>query len=483
MNILNKNNVAESAIRAPKTNAALIVEYQNITFITDSLKTVSPDRAVVLVSDQDDLLPPDSTVMRVNRPQIDRFDDVSGAATLAEWVQSVLSSFPDHPVVIDTSLSQEGLDGAASIRLWAEIAAALADTLNSPVISLYDRNALIESHLQPLLCAHPMFLAPSGLYDNPFWVPPHLRQASIDEQMSYFLGHIVPDYAETKFFDEDGRSFARGYEPGWLSTPPELNVMRSRGVRWNIRCLGQLRVYRDGEMLDWNQPGGSANKTRCLFAYLLMAGEKGAHVDQIGEVLWHKGDKSELKRNRLHHCVAMLRKVLRSKDMVIRRGEYYALAITRSTWTDVNAFEQNCRRGLFLAKEGQEANALRIYQSAEKLYEGDLFEDLPVQYTETDIDEWCLPRRRWLRNMRVKLLRDMSVCLRSMGQAADALQMCQKALYVDPLSEDVLLETMRVYQAQTRFDAITRLFREYEEKVGADAVSDVCKRAYKSLMG
>lgn len=464
-------------------NAALIVGYQNTSFIDDSLRAIAPHHDPILVSDHKDLLPADRIALRIPRPAFDTFDDDANLERLQTVLEDALRDFPGSPVLLDTWLSQDRLDGAAAVRLWAKTAAKLASHTRGIVIALYDRNALIEDQMQPLLRAHPMFLAPSGAYDNPFWVPPHLQKGSIDEQMSYFLGHIVPDYADTEFFDEDGRAFARDYQPGWLTKPPQIDVMRTAGVRWNIRCLGQLRVYRDGELLDWNQPGGSANKTRILFAYLLMAGENGAHVDQLSELLWQKGDKSEVKRNRLHHCVAMLRKVLRSRDMVVRRGEYYALGIARGTWTDVNAFEQNCRRGLFLAKEGQETDALRIYQSAEKLYGGDLFEDLPIQYTETDIDDWCLPRRRWLRNMRGKLLRDMSVCLRSMGHTADALQLCQKAMHIDPLSEDAMLETMRVYQAQTRFDAITRLFRAYEEKVGAEAVSDICKRTYKSLMG
>lgn len=482
MKSLSNKMTSDSAGLKGGPNAALIVGYQNRQFITDSLAALSPDTPPILLSDRDDLLAARDVAVRVGRPQIDVFDDAAGMTALLAVLAPALQAYPDSPVLMDMSLSPDTIDDAASLRLWVHMAAVLAAQVSGGVISLYDRNALIENHMQPLLRAHPMFLAPSGLHDNPFWLPPHLHSGSIDEQMSYFLGRIVPDYAESAFFDEDGRAFARGYEPGWLSTPPQIDVFQTGGPRWHVRCLGQLRIYRDGELLDWNQPGGSANKTRILFAYLLMAGEKGVHVDQISEVLWQKGDNSEVKRNRLHHCVAMLRKVLRSKSMVRRVGEYYQLTIARGTWTDVSAFEQNCRRGLFLAKEGQEIDAMRIYHSAEKLYEGDLFEALPIEYTQLELDDWCLSRRRWLREMRVKLLRDMSVCLRSMGKAADALQMCQKALHVDPLSEDATTETMRVYHAQARYDAITRLYRQYEEKVGAEAVSDECKRTYKSLM-
>jgi len=464
------------------THAALVAGYQDTAFITASLGAISSDVAPILLTDRDDLLAGCDIALRMSRPEINMFDDTTRAEDLLCALGPALQAFPESPVVIDMSLSPGTLDDASLLRIWVQMIALLADHVPSGVIALYDRGALIENQMQPLLRAHPVFVSPSGLYDNPFWLPPHLHGGTIDEQMSYFLGRIVPEYADDGFFDEDGRAFARGYEPGWLSTPPRIDLFQEVGARWHVRCLGQLRVYRDGELLDWNQPGGSANKTRTLFAYLLMAGEKGAHVDQISELLWQTGDKSEVKRNRLHHSIAMLRKVLRSKSMVVRSGEYYQLMIVRGTWTDVSAFEQNCRRGLFLAKEGQENDALRMYQSAEKLYQGDLFDDLPVQYTQPDFDDWCTYRRRWLRDMRVKLLRDMSVCLRSMGQPAQALQMCEKALHIDPLSEDVTTETMRVYHSQARFDAIVRLFRQYEAVVGAEAVSDQCKRTYKSLI-
>lgn len=463
------------------SHAALIASYSDTAFIAKSIAALATDASAILLTDREDLLAAPQIATRIRRPEINMFDDTARAEDLLKALAPTLQTYPDSPVVVDMPLAPDTLDDASFLRTWVQMIAMLADHVQAGVIALYDRSGLIENQMQSLLRAHPVFLSPSGLHDNPFWLPPALHGGTIDEQMSYFLARIVPDYADEGFFDEDGRAFARGYHAGWLSTPPRIDVFEQSGPRWHVRCLGQLRLYRDGELLEWNQPGGSANKTRTLFAYLLMAGEKGTHVDQISELLWQTGDRSDVKRNRLHHTVAMLRKVLRSKSMVLRRGEYYHLMIERGTWTDVAAFEQNCRRGLFLAKEGKEEDALRIYQSAEKLYAGDLFNDLPVQYTRPDFDDWCTYRMHWLREMRVKLLRDMSICLRGMGRVAEALQMCEKALHIDPTSEDVTTETMRVYHSQARYDAIIRLYRQYEQAVGADAVSDLCKRTFKSL--
>lgn len=478
------NNDSESGrpIWTRINNAALITGHENTDFINKSIKALELGTAPILLAKEATLLSAVDTAAKVALPQVNSFENENGVKALLKALTPALSAHPGSPVLVDMPLSSDSRDGPATLRLLAQMVALLASDVPNGIVALYNRNALIENHMQSLLSAHPAFLAPSGLHDNPFWLPPALHRGSIDEQMSYFLSRLVPDYAEEAFFDEDGRAIAREYEPGWLSTPPRIDPLHPEGPQWHVRCLGQLRIYRDGLPLEWSQPGGSANKTRTLFAYLLMAGAKGVHVDQISEILWQKGDDSDAKRNRLHHCVAMLRRVLGSKSMVERSGEYYQLTIAPETWTDVGAFEQYCRRGLSLAKEGQEEDALRVYQSAETLYEGDLFADLPIEYTDGELDDWCMSRRNWLREMRMKLLRDMSVCLRSMQRSAEALQICQKARHFDPLSEEATMETMRVYHLQGRYDAITRLFRQFEEKVGADGITDLCNRTYKSLM-
>ena len=52
--------------------------------------------------------------------------------------------------------------------------------------------------------------------------------------------------------------------------------------------------------------------------------------------------------------------------------------------------------------------ALRVYAAADQLYTGDLFEDLPLEYVRSETDDWCMPRRIWLREMAVKLQYDFA---------------------------------------------------------------------------
>lgn len=353
---------------------------------------------------------------------------------------------------------------ASVITKWGLCVEGIIATTHARILNCYDATALVEEQVQAAMAAHRQFLAPSGLYRNAYWVPENVRRSTLDQQLSFILGRLVPDYSDIRFFNQAERLAARGIEPDWLKTHENRNMVSPLGEAWQICCLGQLRIYRgDHERIDWKLKGGAPKKTRTLFAYMLTKGEKGVHADRLAELLWPEGDIEDGKRARLHHTIAMLRKTLGHKDSVLRSGDYYRLNIPEGSWIDINSFEQLCRRGISLFKRGQLEEALQIYRSAEQLYVGDLFQDIPDEYMENDQEDWCLPRRTWLREMAIKLQRDMSRLLRSQGRLRQALEHCQKALLIDPLNDDVNIETMHVFHAQGRIDAIARQFRQYRK--------------------
>jgi DNA-binding SARP family transcriptional activator len=223
----------------------------------------------------------------------------------------------------------------------------------------------------------------------------------------------------------------------------------------------------DATEVDWRQPGAAPKKTRTLFAYLLNAGDKGAHADQICELLWQGEDPEQTKRARLHHTVAMLRKALGGQETVERLGDYYRLVIPEGSWIDITAFEQLCRRCLSQARRGNDEAALRLYSEAERLYGGDLFADLPTQYLSTETEDWILPRRIWLRDMAIRVRYDHSKILRRHRRYAEALDHALKAVALDPTNESANAEAMRVFHAQGRTDAMHRQFRQYRSALRA----------------
>jgi len=430
------------------------VSGQGPCLITDSDTVLSATAAERRLSYRDfglDALPIDrETVLAAMRKQLALLDGVSC-------------------IIVDMSWGSATVLAASSYETWGGIAEALIAETSIPIVSLYNQELLVEDQLLAAFRAHPRFLAPSGLYENPYWMPEEIvRESTLDEQLGFMLGRVVPDYSGTQFFKRFDRLAARGASPDWLARPRNSVAMQGGGARWHIYCLGPLRVYLDGNrQVDWRTPGGAPKKTKTLFAYLLNAGEKGVHAEQIGELLWQDDGEEKTKRARLHHTVAMLRKALGSNDAVLRAGDYYRLNAPKGSWFDINGFEQICRRALSLARHGQEEASLRLYFEAEQLYSGDLFEDIPQEFLSTDTEDWVLPKRTWLREMALRVQYDMSKLLRRFGRYGEALDRALKGVALDPINEGANIEAMRVFHAQGRTDAMHRHYRQYRTSLAA----------------
>ncbi|QYZ69080.1 AfsR/SARP family transcriptional regulator [Neotabrizicola shimadae] len=463
-------------------NAAILYDPQDAAFLMAALKAVGWDKAACLVTDRPDLLPGVKPSRRV------RFDEVAldGSPVDPEEALARMRGRlpPEGPVLVDMGWLVETIQGTTGLWAWGNVADRLAGLLGRPVLSLYDRTLTIEEQLQAAFHAHRQFLAPSGLHANPYWLPAELAEGgALDDRLSFMLARLVPDYASLRRDNREGQMFARGATPSWLSPAPPLVGAQGGGPRWHIHCLGRLRVLIGNRPVEWAMPGAAPKKTRTLFAYLLQSGDKGAHADQIGELLWPEAGTEDQKRARLHHTVAMLRRALGDAQAVIRSGEYYRLNPPPGSWIDIDSFEQLCRRGLSLFKRGHDEAALRIYGAAVRLYGGDLFEDLPLEYVGSETDDWCMPRRIWLREMALKLRYDFAkVCMRS-GLMREALEHCQAALAIDPTSEGANAEAMKIFVAQGRLDAMHRQHRQYRAAVAAMGAEESyeIQRLYREL--
>jgi len=308
-----------------------------------------------------------------------------------------------------------------------------------------------------------------------------LASSTPDEQLGFLLGRLVPDYAGKPVLPALDRAAARGASPDWLPARPSL-TRANPGQGWHIGCLGPLRVLIGGRhLVDWRTPGGAPNKTKTLFAYLLSHGEAGADADRIGELLWPRAGTDLAKRARLHHTVAMLRQALGDPGAVLRESDRYRLNAPPGSRIDITGFEQHCRRGLSLARAGRDEAAVRLYLEAERLYRGDLFQDLPPESLATETEDWVLPRRTWLREMAVRLHYDTSKSLRRHRRLAEALDHAQKAVAIDPASEPAHGELMRVFHAMGRTDALHRQFRQYRAAQGEPGPGAEIRAVYDEL--
>jgi DNA-binding SARP family transcriptional activator len=446
-------------------NAALFNLPDRTVFLTDAVFKVFKLAKAMVVSDDAAFLAEVSRTQRIGfaAAGLDRVliehDDVF--AKLKLKVADTTSG-----IVVDMRWAISNAEALRSLEQWGSLAERLSSELRKPIISVYDHDLLIEEHMQTAFRVHSKFLAPSGIYENPYWLPAKLlNTAALDEQLAFMLGRVVPDHEGLQMRRKTGEMFAHGATPSWLPKADMALGASSVSARWQIHCFGQLRVSIAGQNINWRIAGGAPKKNQTLFAYLLQCGAKGANAEQISELLWPDEASDAIKRARLHHTVAMLRKTLVSQQSVIRAGDTYRLNAPAGSWIDINTFEQQCRRGLALFKNDELESALRVYLAADQLYAGDLFEDLPREYVESENENWCMPRRMWLREMALKLQNNLTSVLMRMGRTREALNHCLKALAIDPASEVANEVAMQIFAVQGRDDAVHRQYKQYQQAV------------------
>jgi hypothetical protein len=338
------------------------------------------------------------------------FRDV--AARIEAWISSVAQIGPAI-LVLDMSWGLETNSATANFENWPALAETLALQSGLCVASLYNRRVLIDEQLLAALRGHPQILTSGGVVDNPHWLPSRLQlQGALREQVDFWLGGISPELQLAT--SAAALHAAEGADPMWLlrrsAEEPAAAYLDSRD-RWKIRCFGRLRIYRnDGSQVNWDTPGGATRKTKTLFAYLLQQGGRGAGTDDLADLLWPNAEDAEAARNRLYHTVRYLRLALGQADgrvddrkYVRRDGSRYVLVPPERSWLDISTYEQLCRQSQGHIKAGASEEALICLQAADRLYTGDLFEDIPAEYADNSERDWCWSKRYWLRDMFFKV--------------------------------------------------------------------------------
>lgn len=419
------------------------------------------------------------------------------ARNLNVWLApTAVGERADAALVVDMSWGLQTSSAAANFENWMTVAEELEDQLGISIVSLYNRRLLIDEHMLAAIRGHPGILTTSQIVINPHWLPARLlNHGTLRQQIDHLLHATVPGLVR---IPASAAHAAEGTDPMWLlrrsAEEPTVAHVDSR-ERWKIRCFGRLRIYRnDGSQVDWEVPGGATRKTKTLFAYLLQKGGQGASADELADLLWPNSDSSESGRNRLYHTIKCLRAALRQADArddglhkyLLRDGSRYVLVPPERSWLDISTFEQLCRQSQNHIKSNASDEALMCLQAADRLYTGDLFQDIPSRYTDDSERDWCWSRRYWFRDMFFKVQRDAARIYRERRDYSAALVHCQKALALDPLCEIAHEEAMQVFHAQGRHEAIDRQYKLYLgslEHFDDRPQSVALRRAYRRLTG
>lgn len=391
-----------------------------------------------------------------------------------EIAQLVKKSIDLQLIMIEMTWAVRTPSGAIYLREYEAAIHQLSQDTNISICCLYNQAVVLDDQLMTALQTHTHLLTQEGIKENPYFLPPTIfAKRNQRQQFNYWLQKVKPStepLEEMEATQETDTAVATPVQPIYnIDTPEILIIPNSIGGRWKIRCLGQLKIYREnGTLIDWQTKGGATRKLKTIFAFLLYKGDKGASVEELVDVLWPNTTDIQQGANRLYHAIRYVRKILspnlkknESSSFVLNRDNRYFLAVPADTWIDLPMFQELCFKGNAQLRKQDLENALISYQAAERLYKGDLLADIPAKYIDNLEQDWCWSRRYWYKEMNHKLLYEMASIYRKLDNIVEALNYCDKALALEPCSEMAHQEKMKTLHAAKRTDALKRQYRLY----------------------
>lgn len=227
------------------------------------------------------------------------------------------------------------------------------------------------------------------------------------------------------------------------ATVPAAEPTTQRGLR--IRCLGTFRVYRDGTEIqddEWGQGRGPTLKIKALLAYLVAQGERGARKETLIDLLWPEQTDYERTGASFHLALHCLRRALEpnlragAPSTYVRfEDERYRFIPEAPCWVDANAFETYCRRAREAKQRDDTETAMFFWGMALDVYGGEYMAGIPVAYTQDHVNDWCVPRRRRLRELYLTALLEMARYHRESGEYTLCVEYARETLDVDPAFE------------------------------------------------
>lgn len=206
--------------------------------------------------------------------------------------------------------------------------------------------------------------------------------------------------------------------------------------RVSVALLGPLTVTVDGRPL----PRWRTIKARDLLAYFIVAGNRPIPRDQVIEALWPDLD-FDAARTLLHTTLYNLRSTLGApgEGLITFVGGAYHMERQGLT-IDLDRFEA------LVASDDESA-----WREAAALYQGDLLEGLDYP--------WVAAPRTRARHLCQKGLRQLAAHYAGNARHADAVEVLQLLLQVDPLDEEAHLGLMTAYAALGNRSAALQQYR------------------------
>lgn len=247
--------------------------------------------------------------------------------------------------------------------------------------------------------------------------------------------------------------------PGSPIQPPidsarAIPAARAVPVDFEVRCLGQLAVYRNGRQIVLPRN----RKAELVLKYLVMYRDRPVMRDVLMELGW-PGLTPDAAANNLNTTISLLRSTFaRALDTpipgtpILYEDGAYSLNPALNIQIDVAAFDQWYAHGRTAERTGALAEAMASYQAALDLYHGDLL------LGDLEDDRTLIERER-LASTFLTLLGKLASYHLEQGHYEEAIDYAHRLLKHDPCREDAHRTLMRSF---ARLGQRSRAMRQYE---------------------
>lgn len=262
----------------------------------------------------------------------------------------------------------------------------------------------------------------------------------------------------------------------------KVGIMKKSIYLLRVHLLGRFQLWRDGELISsdtWH-----AEKSKSILK--LLFSERGrvyTHEEFISDLFPDLDpDKAALD---IRVRVCELRRILEptlerrehSQFILTTHGGYY-FNPDAHCWIDLEEFAEHCKKAFELERHGRWTHAIRNYEAADQLYQGDYL-------AEDRYEEWAIaPRERW-REAYLIALSHLADCYAHLGHYEMAIGCCRRALCTAPDREDCYRQLMFYHYLEGNQTEALKAFeqcREHLQHSLAQEPSDITQKFYEQIL-
>lgn len=251
----------------------------------------------------------------------------------------------------------------------------------------------------------------------------------------------------------------------------------SQEKKLNIRMLGSFSLTWERNTV--REEDSRSRKMWLLLARLIYCRNRHISQEELIKLLWE--DEPDIVnpygalKTTLHRLRTQLSTLETPKELILRKDGTYVWNSDIALDCDIDQFEELCTKS---QTEEDDEEKLDLCLQALKLYQGDF---LPRLSMET----WVVPISSYFHNLFLETSEIALTLLEERGRFDEVVDICQKALSLEPYSESLYCHLMRGYVAMDQREAAVSAYEELShlllENFGVMPSEDT-RKIYRAIM-